>query len=138
MNENEKLIKWLLEGDVSIQYQVYRDLLFKERKDLQNRISEEGFGKKFLSKRNINGHWGSQFYQPKWISTHYTLLDLRNLNLDPNNAIVKETIERTLNTSLADDGGIKLGPSSSIHSDVCVNGMFLNSASFFSISILNV
>tara|TARA_R110002096_G_scaffold323145_1_gene517275 strand:- start:3492 stop:3677 length:186 start_codon:yes stop_codon:yes gene_type:complete len=30
--------KWLLESDVSIQYQVHRDLLLTDRNDLQERI----------------------------------------------------------------------------------------------------
>ena len=74
---------------------------------------------------------GKSFYQPKWISSHYTLLDLRNLNLSPENAKVKETIEMILTTCKAKDGGIRLGPSTSKYSDVCVNGMFLNYASYF-------
>ena len=130
MNDQE-IINWLLEGDVSIQYQVYRDLLGTERKDLRDRIATEGWGKQFLSKRKSSGHWGMKFYQPKWISSHYTLLDLRNLYLNPDNQIAKETIELTLDTCKADDGGIQLGPSTSAHSDVCVNGMFLNYASYF-------
>lgn len=130
MNE-QQIIEWLLEGDVSIQYQVYRDLLGKDRKDLQDRIANGGWGKQFLSKRNANGHWGDRFYQPKWTSTHYTLLDLRNLNLSPDNEIVKETIELVLDLGKAEDGGIPLGPSTLEHSDVCVNGMFLNYASYF-------
>ena len=67
-------------GDVAIQYQTQRDLLGEDHKDLQQRIAQEGWGHAFLSKRNANGHWGMRFYQPKWISTHYTLLDLRHLN----------------------------------------------------------
>ena len=126
-----QIIEWLLEGDVSIQYQVHRDLLGNSRKDLQNRIAKEGWGKQFLAKRNSNGHWGDRFYQPKWISTHYTLLDLRNLNLNPDNRIAKETIELTLDSGIAEDGGIPLGPSTSKYSDVCVNGMYLNYASYF-------
>jgi hypothetical protein len=43
MNSKE-IIKWLLEGDVSIQYQVYRDLLSGENEDLRERISTEGWG----------------------------------------------------------------------------------------------
>jgi hypothetical protein len=125
------IIAWLLQGDVSIQYQVHRDLLGNDRNDLQDRIAHEGWGKQFLSKRNSNGHWGRKFYQPKWISSHYTLLDLRNLNLSPDNTIAKETIELTLRTCRADDGGVLLGPSTTVHSDVCVNGMFLNYASYF-------
>jgi len=110
MNDPE-LIKWFLEGDVSIQYQVYRDLLGINRKDLQDRIATEGWGIRFLSKRNLNLHWGDRFYQPKWISSHYTLLDLRNLNIDPLNKIAKKTIDLVLDTNKAEDGGIQLGPS---------------------------
>jgi hypothetical protein len=129
--KNQQIIDWLLEGDVSIQYQVWRDLLGSDKKKLQFQIAKEGWGSKILSKRNSNGHWGDRFYQPKWISTHYTLLDLRNLNLPSNNEIVKETIELVLQNNRADDGGIQLGPSTLQHSDVCVNGMFLNYASYF-------
>jgi hypothetical protein len=129
--DKAQIIAWLLEGDVSIQYQVHRDLLGKERKDLQDRIASEGWGRQFLKKQNPNGHWGQRFYQPKWISTHYTLLDLRNLNINPDNTSIKKTIELKLNSGKAIDGGIKLGPSTSRYSDVCVNGMFLNYASYF-------
>ncbi len=125
------IIEWLLEGDASIQYQTHRDLLGIDREDLQNRIANEGWGRQFLSRRNPNGHWGDRFYQPKWASTHYTLLDLRNLNLSPDNESAKETIELVLHNSKAEDGGIQLGPSTSSRSDVCVNGMFLNYASYF-------
>ena len=120
-----------MSGDVSIQYQTYRDLLGTDRKDLQENIANEGWGKHFLAKRGSNGHWGQSFYQPKWTSTHYTLLDLRNLCLSRDNEIVKQTIDRILTTCQAEDGGIRLGPSTSVHSDVCVNGMFLNYASYF-------
>ena len=116
--DKQQIIEWLLEGDVSLQYQVHRDLLGNNRKDLQDRIAEEGWGKQLLSKRNSNGHWGDRFYQPKWISTHYTLLDLRNLSLNPENGISKEAIELTLNLGIAEDGGIPLGPSTSKYSDV--------------------
>ncbi len=128
---NQQIINWLLEGDVSIQYQVWRDLLGSDKKELQIRIANEGWGNSILSKRNSDGQWGDRFYQPKWISTHYTLLDLRNLNIPSNNEIVQETIELILQNNMADDGGIQLGPSTSQHSDVCVNGMFLNYASYF-------
>lgn len=128
---NEHIMAWLLEGDVSIQFQMYRDLLGEDRKDLQNRIAQEGWGKKFLDARGSNGHWGQRFYQPKWISTHYTLLDLKLLNLDPGNELVKASIDLTIESNKAEDGGIRLGPSTADRSDVCVNAMFLNYASYF-------
>lgn len=133
--DTKYLVDWLLEGDVSIQYQVHRDLLGDDRKDLQARIMEEGWGKKFLSKRKPNGQWGISFYQPKWISTHYTLLDLRNLDPSPEHPLVKATIEMVLDNGKAEDGGIPLGPSTMKHSDICVNGMFLNYVSYFGVDV---
>lgn len=133
MNQ-QQIIDWLLAGDVSIQYQLHRDLLGEHRPDLQKRISTEGWGKHLLSARNPEGHWGLQFYQPKWTSSHYTLLDLRNLCISPDNAIAKEVIEMVLSKGKAEDGGIPLGPSTLQHSDVCVNAMFLNYTSYFNTS----
>jgi hypothetical protein len=87
------LIDWLLEGDVSIRYQVHRDLFDTIKPELRDRIAKEGWGPMFLSRRNENGHWGRSFYQPKWTSTHYTLLDLKNLGISPDNAVIKRTID---------------------------------------------
>lgn len=133
MMNSPQIINWLLEGDVAIQYQVHRDLLDDDRPDLQKRIALEGWGKEFLARQHPDGHWGDRFYQPKWISTHYTLLDLRNLSVDPDNKAIRSSINQVIATSIAEDGGIQLGPSTSHRSDVCVNGMFLNYASYFRI-----
>ncbi len=73
--DERQLIAWLLEGDISIQYQVHRGLLATEKTDLQDCIATEGWGAQFLSFRKKDGHWGQRCYQPKWISTHYTILD---------------------------------------------------------------
>jgi len=129
MFDNE-VIEWLLKGDISIQHQVYRDLLKINKPDLKERISTEGWGKEFLSFRNTNGHWGLKFYQPKWSSTHYTLLDLKNLSISNHQKEIRLTIRKILNENKAPDGGINLTGSIS-KSDVCINGMFLNYASYF-------
>ncbi len=47
MNEHG-VIEWLLRGDVSIQYQVNRDLLRSEQEELQKQIEHEGWGARFL------------------------------------------------------------------------------------------
>lgn len=130
----QQITEWLLEGDASIQYQAWRDLLGSDKKNFQDRIAIEGWGLNFLLKQHSNGHWGDRFYQPKWISTHYTLLDLRNINLPNKNEAVQKTIKSVLQNNKAEDGGIRLGPSTSQYSDVCVNGMFLNYASYFKAS----
>jgi hypothetical protein len=129
MNMSE-IIKWLLDGDVAIQYQVHRDLLGKNKNDLRRKIDTEGWGAQFLAKQNIDGHWGKKFYQPKWISTHYTLLDLRNLCINPMNRNITNTINMVLSDEKGKDGGILPIGADQI-CDVCVNGMFLNYASYF-------
>ena len=98
---------------------------------MQQKIVSEGWGKQYLFSRNIEGGWGQSFYQPKWISTHYTLLDLRNLNLNPENEVVRVEVDAILSDLKSADGGIKLGPSTASLSDVCVNAMVLNYASNF-------
>jgi hypothetical protein len=129
MNE-EQIIAWLLGGDVSVQYQVWRDLLGVEKPELQKRIATEGWGARFLEARKPNGHWGRGFYQVKWISTHYSILDLKNLNIDPDHPKLAETVAIILREQKAEDGGIN--PSRQIkESDVCINGMFLDYGCYF-------
>ncbi len=128
--DNEAIIAWLLEGDVSIQYQTRRDLLGDDDRSLQRRIAEEGWGARFLSFRHENGHWGSAFYQPKWTSTHYTLLDIKNLNMSPDNEPVRQTVSMIVEDLKTPDGGI-LPVGSTKKSDMCINGMVLNYACYF-------
>jgi hypothetical protein len=124
------LLTWLLSGDVAIQYQVWRDLLGTDRPDLQARIAKEGWGAALLAARHPEGHWGDRFYQPKWTSSHYTLLDLKTLAISPSHPVPRESVRLIARTEKHPDGGI--GPGRSIGaSDVCVNGMFLNYASYF-------
>ena len=126
----KEIIKWLLRGDVAIQYQVHKNLLSDDRKDLRDRIAHEGWGKKFLSRQNKNGHWGRSYYQPKWTSTHYVLLDLKNLAINPQNPAILKTIDIVLDEEKGPDGGINTSPTI-LESDVCLNGMFLNFAAYF-------
>ena len=129
MNENE-IIEWLLQGDVAVQYQVQRDLFGSDQRELQERIAREGWGMRFLSLRKRDGHWGCGFYQPKWISTHYTILDLKNLGISTDNEEIRETLSNITQKLKGPDGGIyPIGTDKK--SDVCINGMFLNYASYF-------
>ena len=127
-----EIIAWRLEGDPAIQYQTRRDLLHEDPavlSDLKNRIAEAGWGRAFLKRQQPDGHWGRAFYQPKWTSSHYTLVDLRNLCI-PATPEIKKALALILATSIGPDGGIN--PSKDIEqSDVCINGMFLNYGCYF-------
>lgn len=129
----DNTIKWLLEGDVSVQYMVHRWLLNADDAtltQLQSRIALEGYGARLLSCRNPNGHWGDYYYQPKWISTHYTLLDLQSLCAPSSLLPCREIITRMLNQCMKADGCLNLSKSD-LPSDICVDGMALNCSAYF-------
>ncbi len=131
MKESD-LIKWLLDGDVAIQYQVHRDLFSSDQKQLQKRIEKKGWGARFLSLRKKEGHWGRGFYQPKWTSSHYSILDLKNLGIPPANKKIRQSLSLIIQNLKGKDGGIyPIGKDKKC--DVCLNGMFLNYASYFKI-----
>ncbi len=84
MSNRQEIIDWLLDGDVSLQYQTQKYLLNADESvlgNLKSRIATEGWGCELLKRQNANGHWGRGFYQPKWISSHYTLLELKYLEM---------------------------------------------------------
>jgi hypothetical protein len=134
--QDSPVIEWLLSGDVAIQYQVRRDLLGEnpdtlDMRSLKARIAREGWGERFLSARRADGHWGLRFYQPKWTSSNYTLMDLRSLETPATPEIV-ESVCLIAQTEKSPDGGIN--PARSIaQSDVCINGMYLNYGCFFGV-----
>lgn len=116
------IIKWLLKGDISIQYQTYRDLLGQDKSELKLRIDKEGFGKKLLSLQQKDSHWGGGYYRKKWISTHYTLLELLHLNINSTNQIDR-SIDEVINIYIH-DGIVNI-------KDICMNGMMLNCFCYF-------
>lgn len=127
---SERIIDWLLKGDVSLQYQTHRDLLDSDRGDLRARIESEGWGARFLGKMNKAGFWGQGFYRPKWTSSHYTLLDLKYLEISPACERIKGVLRLIVRNLKSADGGIYPIGREKV-SDVCLNGMFLNYASYF-------
>ena len=131
---DQAIIDWLIDGDISIQYQTHRDLLDTHHPDLQARIAMEGWGARFLAARNPDGTWGRGFYQPKWISSHYTLLDLRLLEAPPDHPLIRESIAQIARNNKGIDGGVNPHREPHSLSDVCVNGMFLHYACYFGIA----
>jgi len=126
------IIDWLMAGDVAIQYQTRRDLLGEDDPVLRRRIASEGWGRAFLAARNRDGSWGEAFYRPKWACTHYTLLELAGLGFPPDHPGICELITRVAQSHGAKDGGLGHTPGYA-KSDICINGMFLNYASYFGV-----
>lgn len=128
--ETDATLAWLLEGDISIRYQVTRDFIGRDDARLRARILREGWGKAYMDAQNPDGGWGKAYYSPKWISSHYTLLDLKLLGAPADDRRIRRCVAAALAREKGSDGGIN--PSRTRPwSDVCVNGMFLNIACSF-------
>jgi hypothetical protein len=131
---NQKIINWLLAGDPSVRWQVERDLLKENESSYQQTrslISQKGWGRKLLAEQDPDGTWGGGLYSPKWISTHYTLICLRRLGLDPSNPQAQKGCQHYLDKTFYElDGGINCHKSYQ-YSETCVTGMTLNFLSYF-------
>lgn len=121
---NLNIVEWLLHGDISIKYQTYRDLLEQEKPHLKEMIAYKGYAKKLLELQKRNGHWSEGYYQYKWVCTHYTLLELRRLEIN-NYGSVDNIIYELLENYKTKDGGITANPHLWEFSDICLNGMLL-------------
>lgn len=125
------VLAWLLAGDVSIQYHVRRDLLGEAGKApaaLRARIPGEGWGRRFLEARDPSTRmWGGGLYMPKWVSTHYTLMDLMSLGFPGDHPAFRDSVELLLERFLGPDGGIYVAKTVRV-ADVCVSAMVLSLA----------
>jgi hypothetical protein len=128
--DRASVLDWLLRGDVAVRFATERDLLHRVDHDLQQRIAHEGYGAALMAARGAGGHWGAGFYQPKWTSSHYTLLELKNAGLVRTNPLARETVALILEEEKGQDGGLEPGKTVR-HSDACVNGMALGYAAYF-------
>jgi hypothetical protein len=133
MENSTNAISWLLEGDPSIRWQVMRDLLdesYPTYEHEREKVATQGWGAQLLAHQGTDGNWGGGIYSPKWKSTTYTLLQLRQLGLPPDNEQALCGCERFFFRGLEVDGGINLFKSFR-HSETCVNGMLLALLSYF-------
>ena len=88
-DRDSRVIRWLLDSDPSIRWQVMRDLLDASPEEVsaeRNRIPTEGWGSQLLSMQGADGRWGGTAWNRGWNSTMHVLLLLRDLGLDPESA----------------------------------------------------
>ena len=126
------IMNWLLNSDVSIQYQVHRDLLNSDKKTLsklQERIAKEGYGKRFLEEKHNNGLLGDNIYSPKWTSMHYLLYDLYWLNIPSNNTDYIKAAEHLLEEMWFNKGKVR----KTRMQDICVTAMIVQICSYSNI-----
>jgi hypothetical protein len=131
-------IGWLLDGDPAIRWQTLRDLVgaadhVVERE--RRRVAREGWGARLLVRQDPAGTWAGGLssdgglYSPKWISTTYTLLMLRDFGLPSTNRQARAACTLLLDGGLQRDGGINYGWRG--RSETCITGMVLSLLSYF-------
>lgn len=133
MAQTEPVIDWLLSGDPSVAFQTRRDLLGEPAEALraaQAQIAARGWGRLFLERRGPDGHWGRGAYQPKWICTHYTLFDLKTIGVEAGDERCRQSVRLLLASPAGRDGGLNYARTVEF-SDVCINGMILDMAAWF-------
>ncbi len=130
------MIDWLLRGDPAIRWQVLRDLADAPDRAVEyerGKVARQGWGARLLALQDADGRWAggqkplSGLYTPKWLSTTYTMLLLRDFGLPASNAQARTACGLLLDRGLYDDGGIGYG----FGSETCVTGMVLSILSYF-------
>ena len=132
MMTEEEIIQWLLAGDPAIRWQVMQDLLDVPDSNIhreREKTIREGWGARILSKQEPGGLFAGGLYNPKWISTTYSLLLLRWIGIPPETETVQKSCRLLLEKGLYRDGGINYFKSMQC-SETCVTGMVLSILSY--------
>ena len=132
-----EVIEWLLAGDPAIRWQALRELCGAGQRTVDSeraRVAREGWGAELLAHQDADGQWGGGIYTPKWTSTTYTLLLLRDLGLPAGHRQAMRGCRLLLDRGCYRDGGINFWAQNSRGmkvSETCVTGMVLSICAHF-------
>jgi hypothetical protein len=90
-------LKWLLDSDASIRWQVMRDLTGAGPAEIaaeRSRVATEGWGAQLLARQSPEGHWGGAKEDRGLLITLYSLVVLKDLGLDPASTQARRMIDR--------------------------------------------
>jgi len=90
-------IKWLLDSDPAIRWQVIRDFTDEAPDAIaaeRSRIAAEGWGAKLLALQSSTGRWGTPNKDRGLLTTLYILVVLMDLGLDPASKQARKMIDR--------------------------------------------
>lgn len=143
MTRNGDMVsRWLLEGDPAIRWQTLRDVVESGERTVareRQKVAHEGWGARLLNRQDREGTWAGGrasdggLYSPKWTSTTYTMLLLRDFGLPVENPQARRACTLLLDHGLQRDGGINYGiwGKSWGRSETCITGMVLSILSYF-------
>src|SRR3989442_5194069 len=105
----DRAIQWLLEGDPAIRWQTLRDVLGAPEGAVERerrKVAREGWGARLLARQHPKGLWAREqssdggLYLPKWTSTTYTMLSLRDFGLPPGSQPARKACQLLLERGL--------------------------------------
>jgi hypothetical protein len=107
----------------------------------RRKVAREGWGARLLARQDPEGTWAGGrssdggLYSPKWTSTTYTMLLLRDFGLPASNRQARKACKVLLDGGLQRDGGINYGIWArwTGRSETCVSGMVLSILSYFEV-----
>jgi hypothetical protein len=123
-------LKWLLDSDPSIRWQVMRDLTDEAPSAIaaeRSRVATEGWGAQLLARQSPGGHWGDG---PKWdLVTLNSLVVLMDLGLDPTSKQARKMIDRIDKRLVFKH--LNNRPYLHGETEPCINGRILGIGSYF-------
>lgn len=125
-------LKWLLDSDPAISWQVMKDLTGEAGEAIaakRSRVATEGWGAQLLALQSPAGNWGGPTEDRGLLVTLYTLVVLKDLGLDPASKQARKMIDRV-------DRRLVFKPLNNrpfLHGETepCVNGRILAIGSYF-------
>jgi len=113
-----KIIEWLLEGDIVIQYLTNKYLV-----DCSFDHKNGGYIAKYLDLYDASEQeWGGSIYSNKWISSTYTLLELKYMEISYDNQCYQDGMKKVLDGLWYNHGKI----SKTRYQDMCMSAMLLS------------
>ena len=125
------VMKWLLDSDPAIRWQVMRDLTDEDRRVVtaeRSRVATEGWGARLLESQSSRGRWGTG-EDRGWMITVHNLTLLKDLGVDPEAREVRRAIDRVRKhvTWYQLDGR----PYFDGETEPCINGRILATGAYF-------
>ena len=131
---SQSTLHWLLDSDPAIRWQVMRDLMHESEAAVaaeRARVANEGWGATLLDRQGPDGNWEGGIYMcPGWIATSDTLLELKQLGVDPNNSRVKRAIA-LVRDSTSWGPEFDNNPFFEGETEACINGRALSCGAYF-------
>src|SRR6059036_1665448 len=131
------VIRWLLDSDPSIRWQVLRDLTDAPAGEVgaeRARVATEGAGARLLALQAHDGRWGSAAWNRGWDSTMHVLSLLREMGLDPASDAARRAVGLVRDRVTWQGCGPQecdLNPFFAGEVEPCINGQVAASGAYF-------